>query len=302
MRLNIKRLVCLLALVASPLTLPLGNSQGTEGRVLTIEEIEDRYFSFYKESDQARSALTRLRELQTGEPLTKIESIRQWANSYVENLPDFVCTQFNQDFILDGMGHWRKTREAVATVRFVDGKESYKTVNLNGVPSDEDWMKASSGRFGHFGSLLKEMFAAGSPASFVYLGEEPLNGQTVDVFSVTHPKGYTLHKGVKRNGKLRKPIVVGYEGKIYVAKHLHLVIRIAFERFVGIPRKYPYSGGSLQTDFSFVPIGEKMYWLPVEYTGVIEAKQGTKYALKSQYHTIWVDYKRFGAETRLTFD
>lgn len=302
MRLHIKRLVCLFALVVSPLTLPAENPPETDGRVLTVEEIEERYFSFYKESDQAKSAITRLRELQTGKPLSKIESIRQWANAYVDNLPDFVCTQFNQDFSLDTMGHWRKVREVVATVQFVDGKESYKTVNLNGVPSDEDWRKASGGRFGHFGSLLKEMFRPGSPASFVYLGEEVLNGQTVDVFSVVHPNGYSLHKGVKRNGKLKDRIDVGYEGKIYVAQVLNSVVRIVFERLVNIPRKYPFTGGRLQTDFSFVPIGERKYWLPVEHTSFIEAKPGTKFSLKSQFHTIWVDYQKFGSETKLTFD
>jgi len=302
MRLNIKRLVCLLVIVLSPVALPAENPPGSDGRVLTVEEIEERYFSFYKESEQAKSALTRLRELQTGKPLTKIESVRQWANTYLDDLPDFVCTQFNQAFIQDGMGHWRKIREAVATVQFVDGKESYKTVNLNGVPSDEDWRKASGGRFGHFGSLLKDMFQPGSAASFIHLGEELLNGQTVDVFSVIHPNGYTLHKGVKRNGKLKDPIGVGYEGKIYVAQVLNLVVRIVFERFTNIPRKYPYTGGSLQTDFSFVPIGERKYWLPVEYTGFVDSKPGTKYALKSQTHIIWTDYKKFGAETKLTFD
>ena len=88
---------------------------------------------------------------------------------------------------------------------------------------------------------------------------------------------------------------------IYVGQDSPVVIRIVFERYFDIPRKFPIQGGTLQIDYDMVSIGEHRYWLPVKKSSVVEAIPGKGFALKGQNHTIWTDYQKFSAETKLTF-
>jgi len=64
---------------------------------------------------------------------------------YVDALPDFVCTQFTQRFASDSWGNWQKSREIVAKVQLIDGKEDYKTVVVDGMASSETYRRASGG-------------------------------------------------------------------------------------------------------------------------------------------------------------
>ena len=258
------------------------------------------------DKDWSEAARKRLKEIQDGgtevsELASRIRDVREWVLDYIEDLPDFVCVQFNQDYAVDNLGHWRKIREVVAKVQMVDGKESYQTTSLDGRPSDEDWMRASGGVYGHFGTVLKAMFHRASTARFSYEGKGEVRDRPVDIFSVVHPKGYTFHKGVKRNGTLRDVISVGYEGKIYVDKDSPVVIRIVFERFFDIPRNYPIQGGTMQLDYDLVPIDGRRYWLPVTKRSVLEGNPETGFSRQSQTHTIWTGYQKFSAETKLTF-
>ena len=231
---------------------------------------------------------------------TRINEVREWALSYIEALPDFVCTQFNQGYVVNGLGGWNKYREVVAKVQFVDGKESYKTVAVDGKRSNELWLRAA-GEWGHFGTLLHAMFHPASLARFTYAGESTVRGRPVDAFNVVHPRGYSLYKEVKRNGDLKGRISVGYEGKVYVDKELPVVVRIVFERLFDIPHKYPTQGGTLQIDYSSVEIGGNPYWMPIEKEIITLGRPGSRYAEKSRTYTIWTAYEKFTAETKLNF-
>ena len=231
---------------------------------------------------------------------TRINEVREWALSYIEALPDFVCTQFNQGYVVDRLGGWNKFREVVAKVQFVDGKESYKTVAVDGKRSSEMWLRAAGER-GHFGTILHTMFHPASLARFNYAGENTVRGRPVDVFNVVHPWGYNLYKGIKRNGELKGHISVGYEGKIYVDKEMPVVVRIVFERLFDIPSKYPIQGGALQIDYGSVDIDGNPYWMPIEKEVTMFSRPGSRFAKKERTYTIWTEYEKFTAETKLSF-
>ena len=110
----------------------------------------------------------------------RIRAVRDWVLDYLEDLPDFVCIQFNQDYSLDNLGNWRKVREVVGKVQMVDGKESYQTLNVDGRPSNEEWIRASGGTLGSYGTVLKGMFHRASSARFSYVGK----GEVADVPSM----------------------------------------------------------------------------------------------------------------------
>lgn len=236
-------------------------------------------------------------------PDSRLRAVREWMMDYGEALPDFVCTQFAQSFTSYWGGGWQKRQEVVAKVQIVDGRESYKTVSVDAVSSNETYLRASGGESGHFASVLYHLLHPGSKARFDYSREDITHGRPVDVFKVFHPKaGYTLHLGVKRNGKLKKPIRVGYAGEIHVDKNFSVVVRMIVERFVDIPRKHPLQDGTLQIDYGSVEIGGKPHWMPVEKTSTWTGKAGTDYAGKGREYMIWTNCEKFTAETKLSFE
>ena len=232
---------------------------------------------------------------------SRIDAVRFWALEYIEALPDFVCTQHDQSFFRYGRGKWQKRREIVARLQFIDGRESYKTISLDGKPSSESFVRMATGH-GHFGSVLHAMFHRRPRARFVYSGDGFTRGRPVDVFKVVHPKGYGLFIGVKRDGKPKKHIRVGYEGEIHVDKSSPAVVRIVFHRLFGIPSNFPIQQGTLQIDYDSVEIGEKYYWLPVKRTSTAVGKHDSGQAsAQTKTHTTWENYKRFTVETKLSF-
>lgn len=246
----------------------------------------------------SRAAVSRIegRDLKS-----RIDAVRSWALEYIETLPDFVCIQHNQSFLRYEPGDWQKRREIVARLQFIRGRESYKTVSVDGKTSSKSFFRVAAGQ-GHFGSVLHAMFHRRPQARFVYSGTDSTRGRPVDVFKVVHPKGYGLFIGVKRDGKPRKHTRVGYEGEIHVDKRSSAVVRIIFHRLFGIPAKFPIQQGTLQIDYDSVKVGEKYFWLPVERTSTAVGKHDSGQAtVQTKTHTTWDNYKRFTVKTKLSF-
>ena len=232
---------------------------------------------------------------------SRIDAVRTWALEYIEALPNFVCTQHDQSFLRYGPADWQKRREIVARLQFISGRESYKTISVNGKPSREPYVRVATGQ-GHFGSVLHAMFRRRHRARFVHSGDGFTRGRPVDVFKVVHPKGYELFIGVKREGKPKKQVRVGYEGEIHVDKSSPAVVRIVFHRLFGIPSNFPIQQGTLKIDYDSLKIGENYYWLPVERTSTASGKHDSRRAsMQTKTHTTWGNYKRFTVETELTF-
>ena len=232
---------------------------------------------------------------------SRMDAVRSWALDYIETLPDFVCTQHNQSFLRYEQGGWQKRREIVARLQFIRGRESYKTVSVDGKTSSKSFIRAATGH-GHFGSVLHAMFHRRPQARFVYSGTDSTRGRPVDVFKVVHPKGYVLFIGVKPDGKPRKHAHVGYEGEIHVDRRSSAVVRIVFHRLFGVPSKFPIQQATLEIDYDSVKVGEKYFWLPIERTSTAVGKHYRGQAtVQTKTHTTWENYKRFTVKTKLSF-
>ncbi len=150
-----------------------------------------------------------------------IKRTRSSALAYIDNLHNFICTQVNRKFSDDsGDGSaWRQTAETVAEVRFVDKVESYRTITVNGRPSNKNFRQVGAGNVsGEFGRTLFNLFRPESEAVFRCSGNAVLGGRDVHVFRVEVPKhrySGILFLGFDTFGKKMWPVNVGYKGLIY---------------------------------------------------------------------------------------
>ena len=222
-----------------------------------------------------------------------IERARRVALAYTENLPNFVCTKTERSgWSKDGTrSRWRPNREVAAEVQFVDGRESYRNVTVNGRPSKKDFREIAS--YGGFGAALYALFRPEAGAVFTRSGDAVIGGRDVAVFRmevVNRRYGYNLRAG-------RKRINVGFSGLVSIDKATGRVLRYEAREMLGIPPGYPFQQASRSLDYDYVPIGGKEYLLPVRSRWV------KRYPRKIEGDDVeWTSCRKFGAESTVDFE
>ena len=230
-----------------------------------------------------------------------IERTRRLVMNNIAALPNFICRRVSrQSYDRSGVGaKWSLVRTVVAEVRYVDGRESFPTLSVDGKSSSEQFQSVS-GTYGAFASTLNNIFSPHANAKLRLSGEYELNRRPVHVvrMSVPSPLGrHVIHLGLDRNGSKTRPIDVGYQGLVFIAKDSGSVLRIHARETLGIPPEHPIEQAEFSVDYGDVQIGTSMYSLPVRNQGLVYIRQGgiTKHEVEFQ------DYRKFDVESTLTF-
>ena len=221
-----------------------------------------------------------------------IERARRIALYYTDNLPNFVCTKTSRGgWWKDGTrSRWRQTSEVTAEVQFVDRRESYRNVTVNGRPSRKDFRDIAA--VGGFGSALYDLFRPEAGAVFIRSGDAVIGDREVAGFRMEVRRlryGYTM-------GPKKWRINVGFRGLVSIDKATGRVLRYEAREMLGIPSDYPFQQASRSIDYGYVPIGGKPHLLPVRSRWVL------RYPKKSYIEYIeWTNYRKFGADTDITY-
>ncbi len=225
-----------------------------------------------------------------------IERARRVALAYTENLPNFVCTKTERSgWSKDGTrSRWRPNREAAAEVQFVDRRESYRNVTMNGRRSKKNFREIASA--GGFGSLLFALFRPESGAVFTRSGDGVIGGREVAVFRMeVVNRRYGFHFFLRSRNK--RPINVGFRGLVSIDKATGHVLRHDAREMLGIPPGYPFQQASHSIDYGYVLIGGKPHLLPVRSRWVL------RYPKKFEIEYIeWTSCRKFGAESMVDFE
>src|SRR5438445_7759880 len=97
-----------------------------------------------------------------------IETARQAAESFAQELPNYFCRQVTTRYLSASRAmSWRRQDEISAEVVYENGKESYRNVILGGKPA-KNGMQELSGAWstGEFGSQLWELFVPSTATTF----------------------------------------------------------------------------------------------------------------------------------------
>ena len=239
-----------------------------------------------------------------------IEHARRLVLAYIENLPNFVCTQtkrilrsrnsygsmwaharpdseiFAEEY---AEGDWRQVREMAAEVQFVNGRESYRNITINGRPSKKKGWRAITSR-GEFGVCLNHMFRPEAGTVFTRSAEGVIGGREVAIFryEMTNPSyGYNLNEKVN----------LGHKGVVSIDKATGNVLRYDAREILDIPSGFSYWQLSHSIDYGYVLIGGKPHLLPVRSRWV------TRYPIQIERDDIeWTSCRKFGAESMVDFE
>ena len=122
---------------------------------------------------------------QTDHQQAIVEQIRKKALHYVQDLPNFMCTQVTARHIdSTGTAEKRKLLDTIEEdLNYFDHHESYKIVSINGRPAPRGTTDNSLKNLqssGEFGSLLRwQIFGEKSRTEFNWERLDTLRGRTV---------------------------------------------------------------------------------------------------------------------------
>ncbi len=222
---------------------------------------------------------------------------REFATNYTKQLPNFICVQVTRRYYdPSGLEFWQRADVLNAKLSFFEQKESYQLMSVNGqVPKLDMSMDQVGGSrsSGEFGSLLRMIFEDKTQAKFIWERWGKLRGRIAHVYSffVAQPNsGYML---VYENKNEYKPAL---RGTVYVDKDTQTVLRLSFEA-VDVPPSFPIQGTNLTLDYDFQNISDQPFLLPLR--AELKSRSG-KLLTKNEIE--FRLYKRFGADTSITFD
>jgi hypothetical protein len=226
--------------------------------------------------------------------------MKEYALNYTDNLPNFVCVQVTRRYIDPNAGdHYRSIGTVLAKVSYNEGHEKYQVYSVNGHYEDTDMEHVNAGgaiSSGEFGSLMREIFEAGSDADFGWDHWATLRGRKMAVFNYFIDSGHSKYSIQYTAGPGDdQRIITAYKGLIYADPNTGEITRIKFIA-VDIPRSFPVSEATEVLDYDLVDINGHQYVCPM-----LARLYMTAGRQKSRNEIEFRDYRKFGTESEIEY-
>ncbi len=201
----------------------------------------------------------------TIDPNKLLDAMRQYADHYISNLPNFVCMQVTRQFEAGRKPtHWHKGDTLTSKLVFSQGREERTLELVNDKPARAGARRRPGPLTteGEFGILLANVLGAGSDASLAWNGWDSLHGKRVAVFDYSIDKEHsTLRLSLSDLARG----IVPYHGSIYADPATGAIRRITNSAF-DIPPELQTRSISTTIEYDDVAIAGKTYILPVQAT------------------------------------
>jgi hypothetical protein len=222
-----------------------------------------------------------------------------YAFHHEQNLPNFLCIQTTRRFADYQRGastaeEWRPLDIIVERLAYVEHREDYKVIEINGVPSSIEHDKlGGASSSGEFGSVMKGIFAPETSAEFNWQTWFTLRGRKMHVYAykVAVDKS-DYHVMVPEQSK---DLVAAYHGLIFIDDRRHYVHRITLHAD-GIPPAFPVQDVSLMLDYEYTRIGDADYLLPLTFE--LRSRDGN---VRIKNDVDYDQYRKFTADSSVTF-
>jgi hypothetical protein len=231
-----------------------------------------------------------------GDPGQILEAIRAYAESYIQNLPNFICQQTTEQFEAGKKGkHWAKKNILVFRVAF-DGVREQQTLELvNGHPPRFGSRQPAQKRLtteGEFALLVARVFDTHSSAAFRWKAWEDWDGHHLAVYDYSIDK---QHSTLKITLSDLAQAILAYHGSVYADPISGAIWRIADE-VDDIPPELKLRSFGTSIDYGPVKLGNATYLLPREAS--VQVDTGSGYIKHNLYFS---DYRKFEAQSIITF-
>ena len=224
-----------------------------------------------------------------------LDEIKQYAMTYTENLPNFICLQVTRRFVdLNLSDHYRLIDTVNAQLSYTEGKENYRLVSINNRYTNTSMEQLGGAvSVGEFGSLMKGIFDSKSEAEFGWDHWATLRGKRMAAFNYFIDSGHSTYS-IDYNREQR--IITAYKGLIYADPNTGVIFRITFVA-VDIPSSFPVKEAAEVLDYDDVDISGQPYTCPLKADLRMRAgRERTKNEIEFRL------YRKFGTESNIVYD
>ncbi|GAB4110682.1 MAG: hypothetical protein Kow001_11670 [Acidobacteriota bacterium] len=248
-----------------------------------------------------------------------IERARTRALSYVSELPNFLCKQRIQRYVIFDLSTREVLDEVVLETAFYEGAEQHTVLTVGGKPAPGDRLESLTGLTsrGEFGSSLAALFDPETRTVFEPDGQEKLRGRQTARFRFTVP-AETSRNQISLGSVAA---ITAYRGRCWVDVETGQVLRLE-DQAVDIPADLPVTASSSRTEYDRVEIAGNSYWLPVSANVRVVAESKPGRPIFNFYEVImgkmalpnfnppraeavnlirFEDYRKFQADVKITF-
>jgi hypothetical protein len=230
-----------------------------------------------------------------------LDQMKQYALSYTQNLPNFICVEVIRRYIDPNAGdHYRSIGNILSKVSYNQGRENYKVYSVNGQYSEVslEQAAASGGLIsnGEFGSMMREIFEDRSAAEFGWDHWGTLRGRRMAVFNYFIDSAHSQYSISYGSGASEQRIVTAYRGLVYADENTGEIARIKLIA-VDIPRSFPVNSAEETLDYDLVEIGGQQYVCPLMAKVYLTAGRD-----KTKNEIEFRNYRKFGTESNITYD
>jgi VWFA-related protein len=197
-----------------------------------------------------------------------LRHVCEHAMTQPEKMPNFVCEQETSRYT----GHNRVPTDLVtATIRYVDGKESFSELKRNGRPLPGGWWNtAGLWSSGQFEGNLRAIFHPDNHAVFTFSGKNKAGDHAAWVFTYQVARQYEPLWELRSEDQLAAP---PYGGELWVDEKTGEVLRFR-STAKDVPALFPIRSAEILTDYDNVAFPDgTSFLLPVKSTVATRHRQ-----------------------------
>jgi len=224
-----------------------------------------------------------------------IERTREWAQTFTNGLPNFLCQQNTTRYVQQSRSEGFQPVDVVtAKVLYEDGKEKYSAITVGGKRTNKSMMEiGGSTSTGEFASTLGGLFEPAVHTEFKFyqsttVGREP--AAIYDIKVALRNSNWTIQVG----GQMLRP---AYSGSIWVDKTTAQVRRVEMQAD-NIPKDFPNDTVASAVDFEEVSLGTSKFLLPVHAEN-LACQRGSSICTKNTID--FRDYHKYSGESTIEF-
>jgi len=230
-----------------------------------------------------------------GSGLELVNKAMDWASTFANGLPNFVCQQMTTRYVEQSRSEgWQPIDIITAKVIYEDGKERYQEITVGGKRTSKSMLDlGGSTSTGEFASTLQSLFSPRSQADFKFVQSTSIGSTPAVIydFKVALPNSDCF---IKVGGQALKP---AYSGSVWIDKSTAEVRRIEMQADK-IPQDFPLDSVQWAVDYDVVRLGTASFLLPVHAEN-LSCQRGTSICSKNAVD--FRDYHKYSGESTITF-
>ncbi len=224
-----------------------------------------------------------------------IDKTRDWAMTFTNGLPNFLCQQNTTRYVERSRSEGFEPVDIVtAKVLYEDGREKYSEITVGGKRTSKSMMElGGSTSTGEFASVLGGLFEAGTRTEFKFYQSTTVAREPAAIYDLKvamRNSNWTIQVG----GQMLRP---AYSGSVWVDKATAQVRRIEMQAD-NIPKDFPDDTVASAVDYEEVSLGTSKFLLPVHAEN-LSCQRGTTICTKNTID--FRDYHKYSGESTIEF-